>query len=55
MDYGFDAYKKEKSAQKVQSVSKEIRKSGEPGHVPLVHKPVFEKINSSSSIGIIPP
>ena len=47
MDYGFDAYKKEKSAQKVQSVSKEIRKSGEPGHVPLVHKPVFEKINST--------
>ena len=28
------------------SVSREIRRSAEPGHVPLVHKPVFEKVNS---------
>ena len=45
MDYGFGAYKKEQEAQKVKSVSKEIRKQGEPGHVPLVHKPIFEKVN----------
>ena len=43
-DYGFDAYKKEMNAG-VKSVSKEIRKTQEPGHVPLVHKPVFENIN----------
>ena len=43
--YGIDAYKKEQNAEKVKSVSKEIRKTAEPGHVPLVHKPVFEKIN----------
>ncbi|MCI5829390.1 MAG: flagellar motor switch protein FliG [Treponema sp.] len=47
MDYGFGAYKKEQEAQKVKSVSKEIRKQGEPGHVPLVHKPIFEKVNST--------
>lgn len=47
MSYGFDAYKKEQDAQKVKSVSKEIRKTAEPGHVPLVHKPIFEKVNST--------
>ncbi|MBQ0039840.1 MAG: flagellar motor switch protein FliG [Treponema sp.] len=44
-NYGFDAYKKEQEAEKVKSVSKEIRKQDEPGHVPLVHKPIFENIN----------
>lgn len=47
MNYGFDAYKNEQNAQKVKSVSKEIRRNAQPGHVPLVHKPIFEKVNST--------
>lgn len=33
------------NSQKTQSVSKEIRSSQKPGHVPLVHKPIFENVN----------
>ncbi len=46
-DYRMNAYKKASdSDEKGKSVSKQIRKSSEPGHVPLVHKPIFEKVNS---------
>ena len=46
-DYRMSAYKKAgDSKESDKSVSRQIRKSSEPGHVPLVHKPIFEKINS---------
>lgn len=33
-------------AQRPKSVSREIRRGAEPGHEPLVHKPLFEHVNS---------
>lgn len=46
-DYRMNAYKKASdSKESDKSISKQIRKSAEPGHVPLVHKPIFEKVNS---------
>lgn len=52
--YGINAYLKNQvkesseseNSQKPLSISKEIRRNSEPGKEPLVHKPIFEKIDS---------
>ncbi len=51
--YGLNGSNKKKSEEKndiplsesPQSISKLIRREAEPGHVPLIQKPIFEKIN----------
>lgn len=47
-DYGLRAYRKagKDDEERPESISRQIRRNAEPGHEPLVHKAVFEKINT---------
>lgn len=51
-DYRLDAYRKaaasdkQKDTTKTESVSSAVRRSADPGHEPLVHKAMFEHVNS---------